>query len=269
MACLDLTSLRGDEDEAAIAALCNKAADPCGAPAALCVYPAQVAAARRGLDARGLQQVKVATVVSFPLGVASPEALGDEIAAALRLGADEIDMVLPWRALRAAFDGGMVSRHHERPVPLQGLSAHSAEAACRASVHAARAACGHRPLKVIIESGELKDPGLIQTAARIAVEEGADFVKTSTGKASVHATPDAVAAMLKAMPAHVGLKVAGGVQTLVDVQRYLDLVLAARGADGLTPSRLRFGASSLWPALAASLAGGGASTAAPGAANSY
>jgi deoxyribose-phosphate aldolase len=276
LACLDLTSLKGDEDAAAIDTLCSKAAHAAGAPAALCVYPAQVAWARAGLDARQLSAVRVATVVSFPHGDASPDALTAQVQQALDLGADEIDMVLPWRALKAAADGGIVSRHASQPVPLAGLSPASAEAACRAAVQAARRACGARPLKVIIESGELREAALIQQATRIAVQEGADFVKTSTGKAQVHATPEAVEVMLRTISQvagaqrEVGLKVAGGVQTVADVQRYLALVSGAWGSRAWQPQRLRFGASSLWPALVAELTGGAAGASASGAApNTY
>jgi deoxyribose-phosphate aldolase len=268
LACLDLTSLRGDEDSAAIEALCDKAAHPAGAPAALCVYLDQVAAARRGLDQRGLSAVRVATVVSFPHGDASPVALADEVARALQAGADEIDMVLPWRALQAAALGGMASVHHQDPVPLQGLTRSSAEAAARAAVAGARRATEGHPLKVIIESGELADAALVAWATEIAVREGADFVKTSTGKARVHATLAAVQTMLDTvnglspLARHCGLKVAGGVQTVADVEHYLALVQAAWGASALQPASLRFGASSLWPALVAAITSDGDTVAA-------
>jgi deoxyribose-phosphate aldolase len=249
LSCLDLTSLRGDEDRGAIEALADRAAAAVGAPAALCVYPAWVPAARAVLDRRGCPRVRVATVVSFPLGDASPQRVADDIAQALADGADEIDLVLPWRALKAAADG----------VALHGLDMASAEAACRASVQAARAACGPRLLKVILETGELGDPGLVERACHLALDAGADFLKTSTGKARVHATPEAVTVMARVLAAagggRVGLKVAGGVQTIEDVRRYVDIVESQLGPAALVPQRLRFGASSLWPALAAAAAG--------------
>lgn len=250
LATLDLTSLRGDEDPAAIDALVARAAHPAGPPAALCVYPAWVTRARRGLDARGLQGVRVATVVAFPQGDASPARLAQEVQTSREAGADEIDMVLPWRALQAAARGQT----------LEGLNPASAEAAARASVAAARAACGTLPLKVILESGELAEPDLVALAARLALEEGADFIKTSTGKARVHATPQAVQVMLDALARHeaatgrtAGLKVAGGVQTLAEARLYLGLAMQVWGPAGLHPGRWRFGASSLWPVLVAVL----------------
>ena len=250
LATLDLTSLKGDEDPAAIDALVERAALPAGAPAALCVYPAWVARARRGLTARGLGSVRVATVVGFPRGDASPAQLTLEIERALESGADEIDMVLPWRALKAAADGQA----------LEGLTVEAADGAARAAVAAARLACGPRPLKVILESGELASDALVERAADLALEEGADFIKTSTGKASVHATPTAVQTMLRALGRHeartgraAGLKVAGGVQTLAEARLYLDRARSAWGPAPIGPQRWRFGASSLWPVLVEAL----------------
>jgi deoxyribose-phosphate aldolase len=188
------------------------------------------------------------------------------VTAALGEGADEIDMVLPWRALQAAARGGIVRPGGAGVQPLYGLNAGSAEAACRAAVAAARSACGAVPLKVIIESGELADADLIAQASRIAIEEGADFIKTSTGKARVHATPEAVSTMLQVIAAtggRCGLKVAGGVQTVADAGRYLSLVRPVFCDEGLGAERLRFGASGLWPALIAAL--GTAGTAGTGA----
>lgn len=263
LATLDLTSLRGDEDGPALDALVDKTAHPAGAPAALCVYPGAVARVRRGLDARGLQRVAVATVVAFPEGDASPQQVAIEIERALAEGADEIDTVLPWRALQAAARGDR----------LEGLSVERAEAAVRAVLRAAREATGERPLKVILESGELAEAALIETAARLALDAGADFIKTSTGKARVHATPAAVQVMLAAIDRHGaaggglrGLKVSGGVQTLADVRHYLGLAAATWGVAGLTPQRLRIGASGLWPVLIASIPQAGGAPPGPPAA---
>jgi len=233
--CLDLTSLRDDDTDASVEALAQRADTPHGAPAALCIYPRFVPAARRALDARRLQRVKVATVVNFPRGDATPEAAEDEIHAALAAGADEIDLVFPWRALLAGdsqVGGTLLAR--------------------------ARLACGTEPLKVILETGELKADDRIREAAAIALDAGADFLKTSTGKVAVNATPQAVAVVLDAIVergARAGLKVAGGVATLDDVQRYLALAAAAYGAERVSPATLRFGASSLLPVLLAVLDG--------------
>ncbi len=233
--CLDLTSLKDDDSEASIRALAARADTPHGAPAALCVYPQWVPVARAGLAERGLQRVKVATVVNFPRGDASPEAVAQQITQALALGADEIDAVLPWRALAAG----------------------DVQAAADLVVRC-RKACGAAPLKLILETGELREPALIRRASEIALAGGADFIKTSTGKVPVNATPEAVAVMLEAIGAdglRAGLKVAGGVSSIDDVLRYVALAADTYGIDRLSPATLRFGASSLLPVLLAELDG--------------
>jgi len=237
--CLDLTSLKDDDNPASIEALAHRAATPHGAPAALCVYPAFVPVARRALDACGLSGVRVATVVNFPHGTATPAEVEAQVAAARDAGADEIDAVFPWRALRDAGDAQ----------------------AGAALVAACRRAGGTLPLKVILETGELQDPVLIRRASEVALREGADFLKTSTGKVAVNATPQAVevmGAVIREQGARAGLKVAGGVATIADVQVYLGLAEQVYGAARLGPDTLRFGASSLLAALVAALDGTGA-----------
>ena len=111
---------------------------------------------------------------------------------------------------------------------------------------------------MILETGELAEPSLISRASRIALAAGADFLKTSTGKTRHHASPAAAALMLAAIAddgRRAGLKVSGGVGSIADVQVYLALAAAVYGADQLTPQTLRFGASSLLPALLAVLDG--------------
>lgn len=234
--CLDLTSLKDDDSPASIEALAAKALTPHGAPAALCVYPAFVPAARRALFERGLDAVRVATVVNFPRGEGSPAEVAAQVEAARDAGADEIDAVFPWRALQAG----------------------DAQAGA-ALVAACRRASGPLPLKVILETGELQRPDLIREAAEIALREGADFLKTSTGKVPVNATPQAVelmGAVIREQGARAGLKVAGGVSTIADVQRYIALAAQVYGIGRLGPGTLRFGASSLLPVLLAAIDGG-------------
>lgn len=229
LALLDLTSLKDDDSEASIDALAAKAAAAPVAPAALCVYPAFVPAARRGLDARGCAAVRVATVINFPHGLDAPAQAAADAAAAVAAGADEIDVVIPWTAWR---DG--------QAAPTRALLA------------AVRGACRDRLLKVILETGELREPSSIRAAADLAIAMGADFLKTSTGKVPVNATPEAVAVLLEAIVAsggRVGLKVSGGVATLEDARRYLAQAAAALGDEALTPASFRFGASGLLVAL--------------------
>ena len=116
-------------------------------------------------------------------------------------------------------------------------------------VSESKKACGSRAkLKVIIESGELKTPALIAQATELAIQGGADFVKTSTGKVAINATLDATNVMLSAIKQSgkvVGFKAAGGVKTVIDAKEYLALTRSIMGDDYLQAATFRFGASSL------------------------
>jgi deoxyribose-phosphate aldolase len=232
LACLDLTSLNDADTAADIDALCRRAQSPHGPVAAVCVWPRFVAQARAALPAA----IKVAAVANFPDGALDlPRALADvtEIAQA---GGDEVDVVLPWRALQA------------------GDSTEVAE-----FLSEVRFASRPLTLKVIIESGELATPERIAQATRLALAAGADFVKTSTGKTQVGATPAAAAVMLKEIAASglsaAGFKASGGVRSVADAVGYIAQAEAALGAVALNPQRLRFGASGLLTDIEAVLAG--------------
>lgn len=223
---MDLTRLNEHDTEADIIALCHQAATPAGTPAAVCVYPAFVPLARATLLELGIaDQVRVATVTNFPAGGSDSAGAARETRAAIAAGADEVDVVFPWRALLAG------DEH-------TGLEL----------VRACRAACGERVLKVIIESGELGTPALIKRASELAIEGGADFIKTSTGKVAVNATLDAAHIMLKVIKQSgrpVGFKAAGGVRTTAQAADYLRLAADIMGPGWITPAHLRFGASGL------------------------
>jgi deoxyribose-phosphate aldolase len=155
---------------------------------------------------------------------------------ALKDGADEIDLVLPYRALLRGEPG----------------VARDVVAGVRDMVDQ------ERTLKVILETGMLPSPESITEASRLAVEAGADFLKTSTGKTPVSATPEAAAAMLSAIreaSRPVGLKVSGGIRTLGDARRYLDLADRAMGAGWAKPQTFRIGASGLYDALVSAIEG--------------
>jgi len=241
LACLDLTNLDADCDAAAIEALLARARTPHGPVAAVCVWPAFVAQARRGLAGSG---IRVATVVSFPAGTAPLSATLGETERALGDGADEIDMVVPWRRLAAGEPEAVTEE-----------------------VAAVKATCGAAPLKAILETGELATPERIRDAADAALAGGADFLKTSTGKVPVNATPEAAAILLDAIAASgrpVGLKAAGGVKTTADAAVYLDLCDRRMGPGWATPARFRIGASGVLAALLATLDGAAAAPAAGG-----
>lgn len=229
VALLDLTDLSNGLDEPGVDRLCARAVTPLGPVAAVCLWAGFVPQARRLLRDAG---VKVATVVNFPDGEADIMRAADEARYALLDGADEIDLVMPWRTLAAG--------HREVVGALLG--------AVRAVVPAGKV------LKTILETGELKTPALIREAARIAIGTGADFIKTSTGKTAVSATPEAVQIMLEEIRAAgrpVGIKPSGGIRTAADARAYLDLADRIMGPDWASPKTFRFGASGLLDALLA------------------
>jgi len=244
IACLDLTTLNADDRPAEIgvlAALAARARAVSGnAPATLCVFARLLPTARWALRERGMGGLRLASVCNFPHGGVAARVTGDEVARALELGADEIDVVLPWRALLAGD-----------------------EAAVRALLLAARRACDAHAwrqsarkhmrvapplLKVILETGELVEANAIRRASEIALDAGADFLATSTGTTAIGATPAAVELMadvVRARASAAGIKVSGGVRTLDDAARYLAIAARAFGADAPAPARLRIGASAL------------------------
>ncbi len=227
IALLDLTDLSNGLDEAGVERLCAGAVTPLGPVAAVCLWAGFVPQARRLL--RGTP-VRIATVVNFPAGEDDVMRAADEARYALLDGADEIDVVLPWRALAAG--------RQEVVGALLG--------AVRAVVPPGKM------LKTILETGELKTPALIRAAARIAIGTGADIIKTSTGKTSVSATPEAVRLMLEEIRASgrpVGLKPSGGIRTADDARAYLALADEIMGPGWATPETFRFGASGLLDAL--------------------
>lgn len=245
LACLDLTSLNDADTEADVIALCARAHGAHGTTAAVCVWPRFAALARRAAP-RG---IAVAAVANFPDG-------GDDLARALRdtreivdAGAQEVDVVLPFASLM---------RGDEREVAelLGGV----------------RRACDGLVLKVILETGVLVDDALITRAAQLSLAAGADFLKTSTGKTPVSATPAAATAMLNAIAAdahreRVGFKASGGIRSVADATVYFGLVEQILGASALTPKRFRIGASSLLNDIEAVL--GGTRAPAPGAPGTY
>lgn len=235
LACLDLTSLNNDDDDASIAALCAKAQGRHGSPAAVCVWPRFVARARAALPAT----VRVAAVANFPDGALDADRAVRDTAAIVDAGGDEVDLVLPWRALAAGDRAGATK-----------------------VVNAVRRACTGRTLKLIIESGQAKDLAAVRDASLLGLDEGVEFLKTSTGKTAVGATAEAARVMLETIASHArgkeaGFKASGGVKRVADAQIYLKLVSEVLGPSALTPARLRFGASGLLGDIEATLEGRG------------
>jgi deoxyribose-phosphate aldolase len=222
---LDLTNLDERCTVADVDVLCQRAV--AAGTAAVCVWPDFV---RQSTEALADAEIAVATVVNFPTGDERPHAVRVVTERALDDGADDVDVVLPYRA----FHAGDLTWCHD----LLG------------EVRAATAGRAH--MKVIIETGELPGHHQMTAAARFAIDNGADFVKTSTGKTPVSATPDAVDALLSAIHGSdrlVGLKPSGGISTAEGADAYLTQAETVMGSEYLAPSTFRFGASSLLDAL--------------------
>ena len=226
MSLLDLTDLAEDANEAGLRSLCERATGGPVPVAAICIWPRFVAKAREIL---GECPVAIATVANFPKGDATTSTVVQEVEAALTHGADEIDLVLPWRAFLLGESGS-----------------------AREMVETVKACCGEKRLKVILETGEYPDLASVKLASELAIAAGADFIKTSTGKTARSATPEAARVMLeviRATPRPVGLKPSGGIRTLADAETYLGLADEIMGPGWARPETFRFGASGLYQAL--------------------
>jgi deoxyribose-phosphate aldolase len=236
LACLDLTSLGEDDTPATVAALARKANSELGKPAALCVYPELILAARMSLLREGIPEVRVATVVNFPEGADDPLRAERETRRALAAGADEIDLVFPYRAfLEGRWD-----------------AARAVVAAVAARTHA------RARLKLILESAAFPDAASLRAACELAIHAGADFLKTSTGKhpagGASEAAVQVLADAIRSAGGQIGLKVSGGVRTLAQAERYLAIASALYGAEHVVPTRFRIGASALIDELLSVLA---------------
>ncbi len=240
---LDLTNLKDDCTPAQIEALCARAQSPYGNTAAICIWPRFVAQARSILGTDHV--VKIATVVNFPAGDMEVADVAAEAREAIADGADEIDLVIPYRAFLAG-----------------------KEQAVTDMVAAVKAECkGPVLLKTILETGEIKDTALIRRASELAIEAGSDFIKTSTGKVAINATLEAADIMLRAIRdsgRKVGFKPAGGIGSVSDAALYLSLAETIMTPDWAMPSTFRFGASSLLDDILNVLAGGESKTASSG-----
>jgi deoxyribose-phosphate aldolase len=230
---IDLTTLEGQDTPGKVEQLAAKAV--CPSPmrpeipscAALCVYPARVPDARRALAGTGVRVASVST--GFPAGQTSLELRLQETRDAVAAGAEEIDMVISREAYLSGDDARVVGE-----------------------VEQIKDACGDAHLKVIVEAAELGGYDHLRHATDLAMQGGADVVKTSTGKVGAGATPGVVLVMLEAVrdfaDRHgrvVGVKAAGGVRTSKQAISLLVLVKETLGDEWLTPERFRIGASSV------------------------
>jgi len=231
---MDLTTLEGKDTPGKVAYLCRKALRPADPKydvppcAAVCVYPNMVRCARRFLG--NDSPVHVASVATgFPSGQYPLRTRLEETRRAVADGADEIDMVIDRHAL-------IVGDH----------------AKVFDEVVAVKSASGPAHLKVILETGELVTYDNVRVASHIAMEAGADFIKTSTGKVQPAATMPVTLVMLEAIRDYffetgirIGMKPAGGIRTSKQALAYLVMVKETLGDDWLTPDLFRLGASTL------------------------
>lgn len=229
---MDLTTLEGKDSEGKVIQLCQKAKVPY-APmpdlpsVAQFVYPTMVGVAKKAVIGTDINVASVAT--AFPSGMAPLSVRIDDTKFAVDEGADEVDMVIS----RGAFLSGEYQQVFDE-------------------IAAIKEACGAAHLKVILETGELLTYENVRKASDIAMDAGADFIKTSTGKISPAATQPVTLVMLEAIRDYyyktgkmIGMKPAGGIRTAKQAIQYLVLVKETLGAAWLNKDYFRFGASSL------------------------
>ncbi len=247
---LDLTTLRGGDTRQSVRTLCGVARSPLPrqtlaevggperTPAAVCVHQAFISTAREALDG---SEVRVATVAAgFPHALSSRRTRILDVEEAVAAGADEVDVVFP-RFL------ALEERWEELYADLVAL----------------RTAAGTKTVKVILATGELGGFTGIARASRVALQAGADFIKTSTGMESVNATVEAGLIMAREIRSfhertgvRAGLKPAGGIGDPEVALLWLHLVREELGEEWLNPEHFRFGASSLLETLAGRLTPG-------------
>jgi deoxyribose-phosphate aldolase len=234
VAMCDLTTLEGKDTPGKVAYLCRKALQPAEAKynvppcAAVCIYPNMTRYARKFLGENSPVHV-AAVATGFPSGQYPLRTKLEEVRRTVADGADEIDMVIN----RNAFLTGDHAQVYDE-------------------IAATKEACGPAHLKVILETGELVTYDNVRLASEIAMQAGADFIKTSTGKVSPAATLPVTLVMLEAIRDYffatgirIGMKPAGGIRTSKQALAWLVMVKETLGDDWLTPDLFRFGASTL------------------------
>ena len=241
--CIDLTTLNSTDTVTNVIAFTERVDDfqndypNLPNVAAICVYPNMVRIVKEVLND---ENVNIAAVAGgFPSSMSFIEAKVKEARMAVEFGADEIDIVLPlWAFLD---DNDLI---------------------CREEIITIKEAIGEAHLKVILETGALAEPEKIRHASFLAMESGADFIKTSTGKISPAATPEAALEMCLAIKdfykktgKKIGFKPAGGISTTEDAILYLTIVSEILGEKWMNPGLFRIGASRLANNLLSDLVG--------------
>ncbi len=241
---IDLTTLSCNDSVESVTAFAGKAAAFYQAyphipnVASICVYPSFVETVGLAVDGTPMRITSVAG--GFPASQTFLEVKALEVAMAVENGADEIDIVLNVGKM-------LTGEYDEAAAEVELLVKEKGDDVV---------------LKVIIESGALKTPELIRKASLLSMFAGADFVKTSTGKIDVAATPEAAVVMCQAIRDYyektgikVGFKAAGGVRTAEDAALYYTIVEEILGKEWLTPELFRIGASSVANAILTAIEG--------------
>ena len=246
---MDMTTLRPNDTPSSVKKFVTKINDfykeypDYPLPASICVYPNFASVVR---DTRCSPELHVTTVSTcFPSTQSFLDVKLLETRHAIENGADEIDIVL---SLANFLDGNYEAAGEEI-------------AAARKTIDEAAAAAGrHVCMKVILETGLLVSPELIADASFLAMENGADFIKTSTGKVEVNATPMSAYIMCECIKAFyaktgrkVGFKAAGGVSSAKDAVVYYSIVSSILGKDWLNKELFRFGVSRLGNSLVSAI----------------
>ena len=230
---LELTTLTVTDSDESVLRLTEKVNDFTDAHpdlphlATICVYPRFAKIVAESLEADG---VEVACVSGgFPSSQTFLEIKTAETALAVHDGATEIDMVLSV--------GAFLSGDYE---------------SCADEIAEIKAACAGKPLKVILETGALQSAENIRRASILSIYAGADFIKTSTGKISIAATPEAAYVMCRTIREYynetgikIGFKAAGGISTVDDAIAYYTIVLELLGEEWLQENLFRIGTSRL------------------------
>jgi deoxyribose-phosphate aldolase len=241
LTCIDLTTLAGDDTPGRVRRLCAKARNPLsdellaaleltGAPpkvGAVCVYPSMVESAVKALAGSGIPVASVAA--SFPAGLTPLPLRLAEIKYAVEEGASEIDIV--------------ITRAHVLDREWNALYD---------EVNAMREACGAAHLKTILATGDLRTLRNVYAASMVAMQAGADFIKTSTGKEDINATLPVSLTMVRALRDYreftgfdIGFKPAGGLRTAKDAIAWLILMREELGLAWMRNDLFRIGASGL------------------------
>lgn len=241
--CIDLTTLKCTDSEESVmlfAERVNAFVDrypELDNVAAICVYPNMAEIVNDTLEA---DHVNIACVSGgFPSSQTFTEVKVAETAMALHTGADEIDIVIPVGKFLSGDYEGMCDEIEEL-----------------------KSVCGEHHLKVILETGALRTAENIKKASILAMYSGADFIKTSTGKEAVSATPEAALVMCQAIREYhaltgrkVGFKPAGGINTVADALTYYTIVKETLGEEWLTNELFRLGTSRLANLLLSEIVG--------------